>query len=101
MAANKGGIVKRVAEERIGILYGLSKEEYSDRSRALEKVYKADQQIGRHYKITLPDLVKRGFCKKCNSVFMPGQNVSIRLASSKRFVVYKCLLCGCEAHIHY
>lgn len=101
MAANKGGIVKRVAEERIGILYGLSKEEYSTDPELSKKYIKLIKQIGRHYKITLPDLVKRGFCKKCNSVFMPGQNVSIRLASSKRFVVYKCLLCGCEAHIHY
>ncbi|MGD0728498.1 MAG: RNAase P [Candidatus Micrarchaeaceae archaeon] len=99
MAIKKNATVKRIANERIIILYNLAKEETDPKlSKRYVKILK---QIGRHYKIKLPKQIKRALCKKCNSVLIPGKSMTVRLASSKRYLVYKCTECGTERHIHY
>src|SRR5271165_3153180 len=99
MAVKKSGVVRKIANERILILYELAKTEPDpELSKRYAKILK---QIGRHYKIKLPKEIKMHICKKCGAVMVPGKNMSIRLASSKRHVVYKCIECSSERHLHY
>lgn len=101
MAAKNSSIVKKIATERIGILYGLAVETYKTEPKLSARYVKLIKQISTHYKIKLDDEIKRHICKKCGSVLVPGSNLSVRIASTKRFVLYKCLNCGAETRIPY
>lgn len=99
MAAKYNNVVKEVAVERIKILYALAKEEPdSEFSRKYVKLLK---DISRHYKIRLDKKTKSSICKKCNTILIPGKTAKVRIASSKKYVLYTCLNCGAETHLHY
>jgi ribonuclease P protein subunit RPR2 len=101
MKASKSGVVREVAEARIGILYDLAKKTYASDPELSRSYTRMIKQISRHYKITLPHDIKRGICKKCGSVLIPGTSASVRLVSSKGYAAYRCVECGCETHVHY
>lgn len=99
MAAKNSSVVKKIANERIYILFDLAKKEPDPE---LSKRYmKLIKQICEHYRIRLPKELKNNICKKCNLLLIPGKNLSVRLASSNGYIVYKCKNCGTEKHIHY
>ncbi len=97
-------LVKEIASYRISRLLGLAEEmakKNTKLSRALSKRYVLlARRISMHYKVKIPREMKERICKKCNNFLVPGINCSVVLASSKRFVVYKCE-CGAENHIFY
>jgi ribonuclease P protein subunit RPR2 len=97
-------LVKRVAVERIERLFELAKErtEMKDKaSKDLAKRYiRIAKAISSRYKVSMPSSVKNFICKRCSSVLIPGFNCTVRLASSKRYIVYKCE-CGEEKHVFY
>jgi len=97
----KKHLIAAIAEQRVEILFDLAKDVFSNDPELAKRYVKLIGEIGRHYKIRLPKEVKRGICKKCSNLLVPGMNASIRLASSKGFAVYKCLNCGAELHIYY
>ncbi len=101
MKANKSGVVRDIAKERIDLLYNLAKSEYTSDPELSRRYIRIMREIGRHYKITLPKEIKRGICRKCNTILIPGKSASVRLASGKRYIVYKCQNCKSEMHIHY
>lgn len=101
MKASRSGVVRDIAEMRIGILYDLAKEAYAHDPELSRGYVRIIKQISRHYKITLPHEIKRGICKKCGSVLIPGTSASVRLVSSRHYSAYRCLGCGHEAHVHY
>lgn len=100
----KDPIVREIAIQRIGTLFEMAKErtEVADkRSKELAKRYvKLAKSLSTHYKVKLPPKVKNAICKKCANVLIPGLNCKVRLASSKKYVVYACE-CGEEKHIFY
>ena len=96
------GLIKRIAEERINILYGLARESYLEGGTDLSRRYvRLIRQISEHYHIRLGRKFKRNICKKCNSILIPGANLKTKLASSKRLVIYICRDCGTEYRIPY
>lgn len=101
MAAKSGSVVKRIAAERIQILYGLAKKAYKADPKLSVRYARLIKQIGRHYKITLDKEIKRHICKKCGALLVPGSNLSIRLVSSKRYMAYKCQNCNSQTRIPY
>lgn len=99
MAAKNNSLVKKIANERIYLLFELAKNEPdAELSRRYTKLIKL---IGEHYKIRLPKELKNNICSKCSSILIPGKSLSVRIASSKGYIVYKCRNCGAEKHIHY
>ncbi|MFP3215038.1 MAG: ribonuclease P protein component 4 [Candidatus Micrarchaeota archaeon] len=102
--AMKEKIVKKIANERIEKLLELAEQrtrENNELSRKLAKRYvKLARDISMHYKVSIPKEKKQMICKKCNNFLIPGINCSVRIASSKKYVVYKCE-CGAEKHIFY
>ncbi|MGI0100659.1 MAG: ribonuclease P protein component 4 [Candidatus Micrarchaeaceae archaeon] len=102
MVAKNSGTVKRIAAERIGILYGLAKGAYSNNEVELSRRYtKLLLRISQHYRIKLDRHMKIGICKKCGSPLIAGINLRVRAASSNRRMVYKCIDCGTERSIPY
>jgi len=102
----KEKIVKKIAKERIEKLLELAEHrtrENNELSRKLAKRYvRLARDISMHYKVGIPKDKKQTMCKKCNNFLIPGINCSVRIASSNKYVVYKCKCeCGAEKHIFY
>jgi ribonuclease P protein subunit RPR2 len=101
MVIKSGPFVRGIASQRIEILYMLAKKEYESDPKLSVQYVRLIKQISRHYKVGLPEDFKRGVCKKCSSILVPGKSSRVRLASSKRYVAITCLNCGSEMHVHY
>jgi RNase P subunit RPR2 len=92
--------VKEIAAERIEGLIELAKSrEITCGSQAFRKRYvEIARSISRHYKVKMPKRLKDSICKGCGDVLIPGETCTVRLSSSKGYIVYKCA-CGAERHI--
>jgi ribonuclease P protein subunit RPR2 len=101
MAAKQGSVVKKIAVERIGILYDLAVATYNTDPKLSSQYIKKLKRISAHYRIKLDNNMKRHICKRCGSLLVSGSNLSIKIASSKRLVLYKCLNCGAETRLPY
>ncbi|MDE1850403.1 MAG: ribonuclease P [Candidatus Micrarchaeota archaeon] len=100
----KDPIVKEVATWRIQRLFELAsigtKRGEKESLRLARRYVRIAKAISSHYKAKMPDKVKNSICKKCGSILIPGLNCRVRLASSKRYIIYLCR-CGEEKHIFY
>jgi ribonuclease P protein subunit RPR2 len=100
----KNNLVKEIAKDRVEKLLKLAEERALENTEASIKLSKRYVELARkismHYKVGIPKKLKNRICKKCNNFLIPGINCSVRLASSKRFLIYKCE-CGAEKHIFY
>ncbi|MDE1870698.1 MAG: ribonuclease P [Candidatus Micrarchaeota archaeon] len=101
MAVKNSGIVKSIALERMELLYALAKEAYKDDPELSERYVRLIGQISRHYRVKPSIEVKRHICRKCGSLLVPGASLSVRIASSKRRIIYRCTICGAEKKIIY
>ncbi len=101
MPANKRLLSSEIASERIDVLFKLAKECAATDMKMSREYVRHIKRLSTHSRMKLPKSVKNSVCKKCDSVLIPGLSVSVRVASSKRYVVYKCLACGTERHVHY
>lgn len=84
-------LLSEIAEDRIGRLFNLAEKRISKNkeSDALSKRYvHLAREISSHYKIKMPQELKDKFCKKCNSLLLPGLTCTVRV--SNRSLIYKC-----------
>jgi ribonuclease P protein subunit RPR2 len=91
---------KQIAKQRIQTLF-----------QQAEKTRKANPQLSSHYvatarkiamaaKIRLPAAFKRGICKNCNVMLVPGDNCRVRIKQKREpHVVITCLNCGYKTRI--
>ncbi|MGC8537804.1 MAG: hypothetical protein ACP5MZ_02350 [Candidatus Micrarchaeia archaeon] len=99
---NDKGTVKRIAEERIGILLDIAESFYKGQApkgvdEALVKKYiSLAMQIRRHYKIRGKDKRFGTICKGCHTMLIPGITCTVRVLGKERAAVYKCNRCGTE-----
>jgi ribonuclease P protein subunit RPR2 len=62
-----------------------------------ESAAKANMLVGQAHKlmlrsrVSLPSVLKRRFCRKCHSLWVPGKSVRVRISKGK--VIYSCLGC--------
>jgi ribonuclease P protein subunit RPR2 len=97
----RGRLVKEIAAERIQILYDLAIGRIDIDAELSSEYVKTLRRISAHYKVGIPENIKDRICKKCNLVLIPGLTASVRLASSRGYVVYACKKCKSENHIFY
>jgi len=90
--ADSGG-VKGVVLERIGILFSLAKKEAKAHPERGKRYVFLARKLATRFRLRLPAQFKKSFCKKCNSLYLPGINAKVRLDSRTRRVVYECA-CG-------
>ena len=94
-------VIKEIAAERILILYDMAVEQAA-KDIVLSKLYvRTLRRISSRYKVHLPEEMKGRICRTCNLVLIPGLTASVRLASSKGYMVYRCNICKGENHIFY
>jgi ribonuclease P protein subunit RPR2 len=93
--------VKQIARQRIQILFEQAKKiGRTDPKLAVEYVATA-RRIAMSARIHLPVEFKRQTCKKCNSLFVQGVNVRVRVKQKREpHVVVTCLNCGNQTRMN-
>lgn len=85
---------RRIAKERIEILFKLAEEEFKKHPERSRRYIQLARKIGLRYNIRLSKSLKRKFCKKCNSLLIPGFSSEVKIKSREKVVEVKCLNCG-------
>ena len=88
---NKAEKFKRIAKERIEILFDEAKKIFSYDPKLSDRYVFLARKIAMKYKVGIPPELKRRFCKHCHSFFMHSKNCRVRTADGK--VIYYCLSC--------
>lgn len=84
---------QKIARERIQILFSLAEKEFKKRPGRSKRYIELARKIGLRYNVRLSKETKRKFCKKCNSLLIPGLTEQVRMDSKNRNVVRRCLKC--------
>ncbi len=93
---SKNKFLLNVASERIERLFELATKAQARGDKKLTGRYvKIARSISKHYKIGIPNRLKRTVCKKCGEIQIPGLNSKVTIASSKNCIIYRCK-CGAE-----
>lgn len=93
MVKRKRGEERKIATERINILFSLA-DKY-----ALEgKIQRANRyaqlawKIGMRYNVSVPGYLKKRYCRGCGSYLRPGVNSRVRLTGDR--ITMTCQNCG-------
>lgn len=92
---------RKIAEERTLILTNLASRALRSGEPAIARRYvKLANEIIAHYRL---GHTYRGkiLCRSCGFLLEPGLTCDVRMASSKRKMVYRCRICGNETKLHY
>jgi ribonuclease P protein subunit RPR2 len=88
----KKGLERRIARERILILFQQAeKEALKGNLRRSNRYIHLARRIGMRYNTSLPSAMKRRFCRRCGSFLLPSGN-RVRLRSSR--ITVTCGECG-------
>jgi len=85
---------QNIAKERIQILFDLAEKEFKKYPERSRRYVQLARKIGLRYNVRLPKEIKRKFCRKCDSLLLPGRSCTVRLDSKKRALTIKCLNCN-------
>ncbi|MCJ2555539.1 MAG: ribonuclease P [Candidatus Thermoplasmatota archaeon] len=89
----KKGLERRIARERILILFQQAeKESLRGNLRRSNRYVQLARRIGMRYNTPFPSALKRRFCRKCGSFLLPSENSRVRLRSSR--ITITCGECG-------
>jgi len=92
--------MRRIARERVEILYDLALEKLREGDEELSRRYVEHiLNLSRKYNLRLPREMKRSICKECHTILIPGKTAQVRLKKGK--VVVKCLRCGSYKRYRY
>ncbi len=83
---------RSLAEDRVKRLFELAEEHAGTDYSFSVTCIKHARVLAMKYRIRIPKPYKRYFCRKCNSFFLPGQNVKTRIYRNK--VIVTCENCG-------
>jgi ribonuclease P protein subunit RPR2 len=84
--------MKRIALERIEVLFDLAKKEFGRGREDLANRYiEIARKLSMKVNLSIPKKYKRQFCKKCYSFLVPGKNLKVRM--NKGRIIYTCGVC--------
>ncbi|MEM5878698.1 MAG: ribonuclease P protein component 4 [Candidatus Aenigmatarchaeota archaeon] len=83
---------KQIANERIKILFSLARKNAQSNPSRSKRYVQLARKIGLRYNIRFSKNIKQSFCKKCNSILIPGKTSAVRI--SKKMVNIICKDCG-------
>ncbi len=101
MVIRDKGLERRIATERIEILFGLAKEQAGKRGGLSKRYVSLMRKMSSHYKVSIPKEMKLAICKSCNDIIVPGINGTVRLASTPKRILYICSRCGSSNSLIY
>lgn len=84
---------RRIALERMEILFGLAEKEALQGHAARARRYvDLARRLGMRYNVRVPPAFKRRFCKDCLAYLVPSVNARVRVGRGR--VVITCMGCG-------
>lgn len=90
-----GGDTKRIALQRIQVLFQLAKENIHDRPDLAQRYVEIARKIAMRTRLHLPLEYRLYLCRQCKRFILPGANSRVRLQSRREpHVVVTCLDCG-------
>jgi ribonuclease P protein subunit RPR2 len=101
MEEEKGSLTRRIAGERIGILFRLATENYPKRPELADRYSHLIREIAMHYRIKLQKDVSAHICRGCGAFIVPGSSASVRVIAKQRMRILRCSRCGREKKVHY
>jgi len=76
-------------------LFQLAEENAREHPERARRYVELARKIGQRYNVRIPKEWKYRFCKKCNSFWIPGETVIIRLKPDPQpHLEYICKVCG-------
>jgi ribonuclease P protein subunit RPR2 len=91
---------KQTATQRIQILFQQAKSVYSANPKLSSHYIETARKIAMATKIRMLPVHKRQICKKCNMLFVQGDNCRVRIRQRREpHVVITCLHCGYKTRI--
>ncbi|HJJ28100.1 MAG TPA: ribonuclease P [Methanocorpusculum sp.] len=87
--SDKGSTAKKIAAERIEILFAEAKTAPSPRA---DRYVHLARELAMKQRIRLTRAQKRSFCRKCGAHLVPGQNLRVRIQRGR--VIHTCMECG-------
>nr|2K3R_A Chain A, Ribonuclease P protein component 4 [Pyrococcus furiosus]2KI7_B Chain B, Ribonuclease P protein component 4 [Pyrococcus furiosus DSM 3638] len=86
---------KRIAKERIDILFSLAERVFPYSPELAKRYVELALLVQQKAKVKIPRKWKRRYCKKCHAFLVPGINARVRLRQKRMpHIVVKCLECG-------
>ena len=87
--------IKRIAIQRIHILFRLARETYREDSTLAQRYVNIARKIAMAAKVRLPVEYRRQVCRHCKSFILPGVTCRVRIKQRREpHVVITCLKCG-------
>ena len=90
--------LNKIAQERINVLLELAKKMHSRDKELAERYVSLARKIGMRHRIRIGN---KRFCKKCNSIWIPGKTLKVRASRKNKLVLYVCLNCGAVKKFGY
>jgi ribonuclease P protein subunit RPR2 len=91
---------KRIAKQRIQLLFQQAKKVYHDNPQLSSRYVATARKIAMAAKTPLPTVYKRQVCKNCHVLLVHGKNCRVRIRQEREpHVVITCLSCGCKTRI--
>lgn len=87
--SGKDGVAKKIAAERIDILF---EEAKSAPSPMAERYVLRARELAMKQRLRLSKRQKRVFCRKCGAYLVPGKNLRVRIQRGR--VIQTCEVCG-------
>ena len=85
---------KRMARERIELLFRKAGEEFRDNPERSHRYVQLARRIGMRYNIRMPKSARTRICKFCHRYLVHGANSRVRTRKEQQAVIVKCLECG-------
>ncbi|MBR9677957.1 MAG: ribonuclease P [Nanoarchaeota archaeon] len=82
---------KKIAVERMEILFELAKQTVKKDEEQAKKYVKIIKKINTKTKTRIPPKIKHFLCKKCDSVLIPGYNATVRMKQGRK--ITRCKEC--------
>jgi ribonuclease P protein subunit RPR2 len=82
---------KKIALERIKILFEQAKKAFKKDKSLANRYVKLARELSMKFKVPIPSSLKKQFCKHCHSYLMPSVNARIRTRNGR--IIYYCLEC--------
>ena len=92
--AEARGIVRKVAAERIDILYEAAVKAFPTDPELAKSYIRLLGEIGRHYKVRIDKEMAAHICKKCAAPLVEGLNLDVRVIAREKRRLYRCRECG-------
>lgn len=100
VARRKKGQERRIAAERIDVLFQMAEREgHADHLARSDRYVELARKIGMRYNVRLPSEYKRRVCRECHAYLLPPKTARIRIGESR--VVTTCLRCGAVMRFPY